>query len=192
MPRRLSHRRRRRQTLLVVALYVNAGLLLSLLLAVMSRGSASAYAAPVTGAQPIAGGNGLYLMPGQFANNIWGCYVMDVGRQTLCAYEYVQGRKQLQLVAARDFSYDIQLREYNSPQPSPDEVRRLVNLTNAPVRGNPNEQPPPPEVPGSVGPETAPAQGPTTRPGERSPDRPPQPGDPDFVPKASDINNPPK
>lgn len=133
-------------------------------------------------------------MPGQFAINIWGCYVMDVDRQTLCAYEYVPGRKQLLLVASRFIGHDRQLLEYNT-SPSPEEVKRLVNLQNAPIRGQPGENGGGPIVPRADEPRTGTPGAPGTQQGapagptgERPLDRPPQPGDKDFVPKPSDIN----
>ena len=192
MPSRQTLRRRHRHSPLVVALYLNAALLACVLTALLSRDSGSAAFAAAPAAQPIAGGNGIYLMPGQMAINIWGCYVMDVDRQTLCAYEYVPSRKQLQLVASRYFAYDRQLLEYNTA-PSPEEIKRLVNLQNAPIRGQPGENGAPPI--GANGEEARPpglvTPGPATTPaGERPLDRPPQPGDKDFVPKPSDINPP--
>jgi hypothetical protein len=185
MPRRQLLRRRHRQSPLVVALYLNAALLACVLVAVLSRGSGSAAFAAVPGVQPIAGGNGLYLMPGQMAINIWGCYVMDVDRQTLCAYEYIPSRKQLQLVASRYVAYDRQLMEYNTT-PSPDQIRQLVDLQNAPVRGQGGNVPP------AIGPgvEEPKPQGPATQPGDRPLDRPPQPGDKDFEPTPRDIKTP--
>ena len=75
--------------------------------------------------QPIAGGAGLFLMPAQFAQNRYGCYVMDVDRQTLLAYEYFPGDRMLRLAAARDFGFDRQLRNLNT-HPSPAEVQDMV------------------------------------------------------------------
>jgi hypothetical protein len=75
--------------------------------------------------QPIAGGAGLFLMPAQFAQSRYGCYVMDVDRQTLIAYEYFPGDRMLRLAAARDFSFDRELRNFNT-QPSPAEVQDML------------------------------------------------------------------
>jgi hypothetical protein len=164
-----------------VGLYLNAGLMAAVLVALVTRGQgpgAVAMAAPPPVSQPIAGGNGLYLMPGQFSPNNWGCYVMDVERQTLVAYEYMPGQKQLRLVAARFVGHDRQIQDYNTT-PSPDEMQRHVQLQNQGVRGG---------LPGDAGSGNRPPI--PTPPGERPLDRPPQPGDPDFVPKPGDIANP--
>ncbi len=82
-----------------------------------------AMAQPAQG--PIAGGAGLFLMPAQFSSNTWGCYVMDVDSQTLCAYQFLPGDKQLRLIAARNFRFDRRLGNYNT-LPAPLDVKDLV------------------------------------------------------------------
>lgn len=74
---------------------------------------------------PIAGGAGLFLMPAQFSVNTWGCYVMDVDSQTLVAYQFLPGEKQLRLIAARDFRFDRRLSNFNTT-PAPAEVDELL------------------------------------------------------------------
>jgi hypothetical protein len=156
---RVTPRRRRYQPL-VIALYVNAALLACVLVAVLSRGgSGVALAAPSM--PPIGGGGGVYMMPGQFSSTNWGCYLLDIDKQTLCAYEYIPSGKQLKLVAARYYRHDRDLRNYNT-SPSPEEIERIVNLGANPVRGQ--------DAGDKAGPATAPAA--------------------DFVPKPSDVNNP--
>ena len=81
--------------------------------------------------QPIAGGAGLFLMPGQLSQAAWGCYVMDVDRQTLMVYQYDPGRKYLNLTAARDFSNDRRLREFNT-LPKPSEIKALTEAEAKP------------------------------------------------------------
>jgi hypothetical protein len=136
----------RRNRSLVVALYVNASLLLALLAAVLAGGRIpsvlpEAYAAPAA-PQPIAGGGGLYLMPAQFALNAWGCYVMDTDSQTLSAYVYFPGEKKLRLAASRLIRNDRKLQRFNSDNPTPDEVAGLLELEKAGRRDAPrNEKP---------------------------------------------------
>ncbi len=86
-----------------------------------------AYGAP-SSPQPIAGGGGIYVMPAQFTGTTWGCYVMDVEAQTLCAYQWFNGDKKLRLVAARDFRNDRQLHDFNTDSPTPAEVAKLLEL----------------------------------------------------------------
>jgi hypothetical protein len=154
-------RRPRRNNGLVIALYVNAALLLAILVAVISNGNGSrfpsmlpaAYAAPMA-SQPIAGGGGLYLMPAQFTDRNWGCYVMDLDAQTLIAYQWFNGEKELRLVAARSIRNDRKLQNFNTAKPTPDEVSKLLKLEETGRRDNPN-----------AGPKSAPAE---TAPGEET------------------------
>ena len=124
--------RPRRQNAVVVALYINASLLLAVLVALLSGARmpsmlSEAYAAPPA-PQPIAGGSGMYLMPAQFADKNWGCYLMDVDAQTLCAYQWFPGDKKLRLVAARDFHNDRRLQNFNTDNPTPADVAQLLEI----------------------------------------------------------------
>lgn len=140
----------RRQNPLVVALYVNAALLLAILVSLLSGGRVpsvlpAAYAAPAP--QPIAGGSGIYLMPAQFGLKQWGCYIMDVDSQTLCAYEYRAGENKLRLVSARGFRHDRRLQRFNIDGPTPEEVQKLVEMEQARRRGAEEEAPAPEPAP---------------------------------------------
>lgn len=153
-------RQPRRNQALVVALYVNAVLLFGVLVALLSGGRLpsvlpEAYAAAAS-PQPIAGGSGIYLMPGQFTSNLWGCYVMDVDAQTLCAYQYFQGEKKLRLVAARSFANDRRLQNFNTDSPTPAEVANLLAFEKSGRRDKP-------ETPDQPAPEGA-APAPTSQP----------------------------
>ncbi|HYO07622.1 MAG TPA: hypothetical protein VER17_01495 [Tepidisphaeraceae bacterium] len=123
---------------IAVALYVNAALLAAVLVALLARADGPTLVAPAFGQvqQPaIAGGAGLFVVPAQFSTNTWGCYLMDVDSQTLCAYQYVPGERQLRLVAARNFAYDRRLTNFNTGEPSPKEVQELYNKQQAAARG---------------------------------------------------------
>lgn len=141
----------RRTTPLTIGLYLNAGLLALIAVALLSKPSAPQFLPVAMGQQglppqqqPIAGGAGIFIMPAQFANNLWGCYLMDVDAQTLCAYMYYPGERQLRLAAARSFKYDRHLGNYNTANPSPNEVKELVEKEQAGARGL---QPKPPTTP---------------------------------------------
>jgi len=116
---------------LVIALYVNAALLLAVLVAILSRGGTTVLAGAPS-PQPIAGGANLYLMPAQFTANKWGCYVMDIDAQTLLAYYYAPRNDgtDLQLVAARKITYDRRLTNFNSTNPNWMEVKKWVDQAN--------------------------------------------------------------
>ena len=132
-------RRHQRRHPVAIALWANAILLAAIFFTVASKPNSSflpaAFAAedqikaPLA-PQPIAGGGGLFLMPAQFAVNQWGCYIMDIDRQTICAYQYLPVEHNLRLVAARNFTYDRMLKNFNTGsnpgEMSPGEVRKIV------------------------------------------------------------------
>jgi len=99
-------------------LYINAALLLAILITLAGRGRGGVEAANAQYVPPempaIAGGNGIFVMPCQLHPEVWGCYVIDTQRQTLCTYEYRAGEKSLVLSAARNFRYDLDLKNYNT------------------------------------------------------------------------------
>jgi hypothetical protein len=109
-------------------LWTNAVVLAALVLIQLNRREFPEFLPAAMGqpVQPIAGGAGLFLMPAQFSSNTWGCYVMDVDSQTLCAYQFLPGEKQLRLVAARNFRFDRRLGNYNT-SPAPLDVKDLVD-----------------------------------------------------------------
>jgi len=136
-------RRSRHNRSLLVALYVNAALLLAVLVALLGRGGAPSFLPSAYGAslspQPIAGGANLYLMPAQFGPTTWGCYVLDIDTQALCAYRYrpTNDGTDLQLVAVRKISYDRKLSNFNT-SPTPTEVKQLVEQAAQGIRGQGN------------------------------------------------------
>jgi len=144
-------KRPRRRNPVAVALYVNAALLLAILAAVLARSDSTPQisltpAALAQAQQPIAGGAGLFIVPGQFSQNIWGLYLMDVDQQTICAYSVTGSPPQLKLLAARSFRYDRQLKDYNVGGMKPDEVKDMVEKeknNNRVIGGNA----PPPAAP---------------------------------------------
>ncbi len=123
----------RRLTPTALALWANAAGLLLIATILLGRPDAPRLPAvlPAAYAQqqpmPIAGGGGFFLMPAQFSRYAWGCYVMDVDAQTLSAYKFDPAATELRLVAARYFGYDRRLKNFNSPNPSPEDVRKILD-----------------------------------------------------------------
>ena len=128
-------RRPRRTNLTAYALFANAAALALIGFVFLGRDSGPRITVPENLAigqvqQPIAGGAGLFLMPAQFGETRWGCYVMDVDTQTLVAYEYYPGNRSLRLVAARNFRYDRQLSNHNT-FPEPAEIKAMLDKERA-------------------------------------------------------------
>jgi hypothetical protein len=116
------------QRLLLIGLYANAILLAGVLVVLLSRSSLPTFL-PAAYAQtqaPIGGGAGVFIVPAQFSPNTFGCYLLDIDSQTICAYQFFPGEPQLKLRAARNFRYDRRLGHFNTVDPSPEEVRTLV------------------------------------------------------------------
>jgi hypothetical protein len=112
-----------------IALYVNAAILLAILAVLLGRdrlGLPTAYGdLSVPQQMPIAGGNGIYVMPCQLHPSVWGCEVLDTNHQTLCIYDYRADKQSLVLTASRFIGYDTQLKDFNT-EPSWHEVQKLV------------------------------------------------------------------
>lgn len=121
--------RMRRPSSIAAALYVNAAVLLAILLAVMSRSSSMPSFLPAAYGQnqpPIAGGAGLFVMPAQLSDHIWGCYLLDADNQNLSCYQYWPGEKMLRLVAARSIRHDHLLKNFNT-DPDPEFVKGMLD-----------------------------------------------------------------
>jgi hypothetical protein len=127
----------------VIALYAIVALLLANLIATFSRSDAPAILPSALGQRqaPIAGGGGVFIMPAQLTPSIWGCYLLDVDRGTISVYKYYDGKTQLQFVAARNFTNDTRLENYNT-DPPPRDIAELVAKQNLGARTG--AVPPPP------------------------------------------------
>jgi len=114
------------------ALYLNAAVLIAILVVLLGRdGSSFPRILPAAMAQnqlPMAGGAGVFVVPAQLASNSYGVYLMDVDAQTLCTYWFDPSKKQLQLVAARNFRWDRRLGHFNTGAPSPEEAKQIFEL----------------------------------------------------------------
>lgn len=133
LPRRL----RRRSGPLTLALYLNAALLAAILVTMLARDGRPVSLLPAAFAAdgPAMGGGGnLYVIPGQFAERKYGCYVMDTDSQTLCAYMFEGAASKLKLIAARNFRHDRRLGHFNT-EPDPKEVEVMVESQRAGRRG---------------------------------------------------------
>jgi len=125
---------RRSNRAIATALWANAALLAVILIVMLTRNGgipsvlSAAYA---QNQQPIAGGGGVFIMPAQFKENVWGCYLLDVDSQTLCAYQYFAGDKNLRLAAARSYKWDRRLENFNTSDPNPRQVKAMLDKQQA-------------------------------------------------------------
>ena len=156
-------RPRRRNRSLILALYVNAGLLGVILVVLLSRSGwgvgSAALAAPQGSARGGAAGRGR----GGDVPHARAVLQLHLGllpdgreRRDALRYEYVPGEKSLRLVSARYFHYDRDLKRFNTT-PSPEDVRRLVEMEKNPVRGKVGDPGIPEAPPEPAGPPAGPA-----------------------------------
>ena len=75
-------------------------------------------------------------MPAQMKSNVWGCFVLDVDNKTLCAYEYWGGDRLLRLAAAREIRWDTRLKRFNTENPTPNEVKAMIEREAANLNVN--------------------------------------------------------
>ena len=78
----------------------------------------------------------MYVMPAQFLNSIWGCYVLDSDNQTLCAYAFYgsNAKPEMRLIAARNIRWDRKLNNFNTG-PDPIDIAKLLDVQQEPLRG---------------------------------------------------------
>jgi hypothetical protein len=109
-----------------LALLANAILLAGILVTLLSRGHGSGFVPAAFGADqaPIAGGAGVFIMPGQLGDRQFGCYLLDVDSQNLVVYQYEPGTRHLALVAARSYKWDRKLHDLSTSPPT-EEIHRL-------------------------------------------------------------------
>ena len=121
-------RRPRRQNRLAPALLANAVALGLIGLALLLRGGDVPSFTPAASAQSgIAGSGGLYVVPGQLANNVHGVYLIDTDRQVLLVYRCdPSGGGDLKLIAARDVTHDRRLGRFNT-SPDPEEIKAIAD-----------------------------------------------------------------
>lgn len=68
----------------------------------------------------------IMVVGGQVTKDSYGLYLVDRKNRTICIYQWLPATRKLRLMAARSFSYDVQLDDYNADRPTPSEVKRLV------------------------------------------------------------------
>jgi hypothetical protein len=126
---------------MVLALSINAALLVGVILLIFSREGRS-----YGQVQLPAPTSNIVIMPGQLSPNTWGCYVMDSANQTLTVYQYTPGDHDLRLAAARDIQYDRKLGDFNT-SPPPTDIRKMIERAEEPARLAPTTVPSPETLP---------------------------------------------
>lgn len=81
-------------------------------------------------------GAGTLVVAGQITRDTYGLYLVDPPSSRICVYLWVPGGPsgKLKLVAARNYTYDLQLNEYNT-ELLPGEIKKIVDEARAAAGG---------------------------------------------------------
>ena len=91
----------------------------------VGSGPSSAFAADEADATAGAAGR-MLAVAGKVTPDTYGIYLVDLKNGTIAVYQYYKARTpQLRLLAVRNFTFDVQLDEYNT-EPPPREIKKLV------------------------------------------------------------------
>ncbi len=82
---------------------------------------------PLAAAQVTTGAKArkVVAVAGQITGETYGVYLVDLEGGIIAVYQWLSGTKKLRLLAARNYTYDLRLDEYNT-EPSPKEIRGLI------------------------------------------------------------------
>ncbi|HUS47558.1 MAG TPA: hypothetical protein VM098_05535 [Phycisphaerae bacterium] len=86
-----------------------------------------------------AAGGDVLLVAGQITSDTYGLYIVDTRRSTIGVYQWLPGTRKLRLLAARNYSFDLQLDDYNT-EPLPRDIKKLVEQSR-PLGGAPRTRP---------------------------------------------------
>ena len=104
--------------LIVILLGLIAGCLLVELGATVGTASAQV----TSGSSPM----GITAVAGQVTSDSYGIYLIDTENGTMAVYQWLPNVRKLRLMAARNYGFDLKLDEFNSDDPSPRDIRQLV------------------------------------------------------------------
>lgn len=81
-------------------------------------------------------------IPVQLGREAYGLAMIDSETQTLWVYEFMRGQAfgQLRLIAARSFEYDRKLTEWNTAEPTPTQVKKILESLEAQTKEKEQKQ----------------------------------------------------
>jgi len=100
------------------------------LLLEVGRGTSEALADPSTGQA-----GHVVAVAAKVTAETYGLYLIDLKHGTISVYQYLTSQRKLRLMAVRNFTFDVQLDEYNT-EPPPREIRKLVQQHKRLVENN--------------------------------------------------------
>lgn len=67
----------------------------------------------------------IFAVAGKVSSNTYGLYLVNTRSGTMALYEWLPKGRKLRLMAARNYTFDLQLDDFNT-EPSPREIKKLV------------------------------------------------------------------
>ncbi len=71
-------------------------------------------------------GNGIEAFPVQMGQGMYGFVLLDPAHHTMAIYRVLGSVSRLRLIAARDYRYDLRLKDFNNSAPTPVQVKKLL------------------------------------------------------------------
>lgn len=112
------------------ALWIIAILLAIIATTLVVRGNGTLAVQPAFADGPMAGARGVFAFTGQLDKNRFGLFMIDVDSHTVWCYEYRPATRRMKLVAARSFSFDRYLKDYNCDEPTVKMVQDMLDEQN--------------------------------------------------------------
>ncbi len=69
--------------------------------------------------------NDIFAMAGRISPTAYGVYLINTRNGTMALYEWQAKGRKLRLMAARNYTFDLQLDNFNT-EPAPQEIKKLV------------------------------------------------------------------
>lgn len=91
---------------------------------------ASSLSAQDTSRAGTAERGGVFVIAGEISHETYGLYLVDYTNKVICVYRYDAGNRNLRLMAARTYEFDVELDAYNVGEPSPSRVMELISRQN--------------------------------------------------------------
>lgn len=91
-------------------------------------------AAPVrawSGRAPSCGG--VSLLPLRLGAHQWGLVLLDTPHHVFAIYRVLPSARRVQLIAVRNYRYDLKLTDFNNASPTPAQVRQMVRGVGASI-----------------------------------------------------------
>ncbi len=74
---------------------------------------------------------GVSLLPLRLGAHQWGLVLLDTPHHVFAIYRVLPSARRVQLIAVRNYRYDLKLKDFNNASPTPAQVRQMVRGVGA-------------------------------------------------------------